>query len=312
MKVDWVIFGTGYMAQNYCRAITSQYPSDHIYMVSRNAEDARLRINKINEMANKNIEVEEYKNLKFLINTKVLICTPVSTHHEYIKKLSKLSSVQNIFCEKPIFSNSQELFNSKSYGKGIFGLYNRRFFDTVKQFKKEMTEAGYIHCLSCYSSKETVDSCFAYHVLDTCLWLCPPKEDTIKIIENNSSIISFQYNSDQLYGTEQMLVRIDFLREYINTTSITCYIQNGKRLILSPLEEYEKSQLERKKSESKLQKTFLEYVPSHKLSEFMCTTDVKPGLSKIVSDIRHDELENFHTLNDSTLISKFLQKMMEQ
>jgi predicted dehydrogenase len=122
------------------------------------------------------------------------ICTPTSTHYEYLKKFLPLKG-KVIVCEKPVSNSSAELNELKKFyensGSQVLVNYIRRFqpaYFHLREFIKQTKAVQNLHSISIHYCRGFLNNCS--HALDTVEFL------TEKRIElNNINITRKEFDA---------------------------------------------------------------------------------------------------------------------
>jgi predicted dehydrogenase len=113
------------------------------------------------------------------------ICTPTSTHYDYLKKLLALKG-KVIICEKPVSSSSSKLNELKKIysdsGSQVLVNYLRRFqpaYFHLREFMKQINVARDLRSISIHYCRGFLNNCS--HALDTIEFLTEKKTDLSKV-----------------------------------------------------------------------------------------------------------------------------------
>lgn len=154
MRNDWGIIGCAYMAQEYCKVLTSRGITPHIY--SRNLSSSNVRMF---ETVFPGLKVESLEDLSSAID-RWIVCTNIESHEQICSRLQG-----RIYCEKP-FSNSLQY----KVDDRITILMNRRYYHWTEFIRRIIDSDQIVKVIACIPEKSSASLISqSIHVIDL-LW----------------------------------------------------------------------------------------------------------------------------------------------
>jgi predicted dehydrogenase len=285
MQNDWGIIGCAYMAQEYCKVLTSKGIRPQVFsrnLMSPNVESFQATFPEIQVRKIADIQ-DDARNW--------LVCTNIESHAEICSRLRG-----NIYCEKP-YSHVP----SYDVDRDITILMNRRYYYWV-DFMRDVISSGKVIKVIAVIPEKSVDALItqSIHVIDLLWYLVGPFESAKRIGDKSPSFI---LSAD---SNIPLVINMNFGSH--ENFSLRFYSNDGDVYEAKPLEAFtiaEGMEVREPDDEFPLrtykpQIRALEYVP----------TGFKPGLGELIDDLICGAITKLPTLPEHRRIHTWMQDNM--
>ena len=285
MQNDLGVIGCAYMAQEYCKVLTSRGITPHVY--SRNLRSSHV---KAFETLFPTIKVEILDDLSSTID-RWIVCTNIDSHEKVCSKLRG-----RIYCEKPFSSSINYNVDDR-----ITLLMNRRYYYWTEFIGKIIDSSQIVKIVACIPEKNAAALISqSIHVIDL-LWYLAGSFGIATRIGNVMPSFS-------LYTERGIPVIINMNYGSHENFSIRFYCRDGNIYEAKPLEVFNISEgMEIKEPDAIV--TVRTYRPIVRPFPHL-PTGFKPGVSELVDDLLSDQPRRLPTLREHRTIHSWMEGNM--
>lgn len=303
-RKSWLLIGTGNIANHYAKVLNYLFEKDNFYVIPSSELSKSYDNFKKNY---KNFIKINYDEINELVNLLPIICTPTDNHILIIKKLLK-TNVKNIYCEKPITKDVNELKNLKKYSCRLYGLYNRRFYEIQKYLSKSIKNVIFVNAkISISKATNNFKENFLPHFLDFIFYNFPNISDNFKISNLSSTITNISYSSN-VFNKNIIPVNVAILESKFIPCTIEIIFSDQSVINLMTLEKLTLTKYNTKKSTSftnQINKNEETYLDEEKLT----INGFKPGFVELLKAIKNNDNSKMHNFDDALKLSNLLSKL---
>ena len=285
MQNDWGVIGCAYMAQEYCKVLTSRGITPHVY-----SRDLRSSHVKAFETLFPTIRVEILDDLSSTID-RWIVCTNIDSHEKVCSKLRG-----RIYCEKPFSSSINYNVDDR-----ITLLMNRRYYYWTEFIGKIIDSNQIVKIFACIPEKNAAALISqSIHVIDL-LWYLAGSFGIATRIGNVMPSFS-------LCTEKGIPVIINMNYGSHENFSIRFYCRDGNIYEAKPLEVFNISEgMEIKEPDAIV--TVRTYRPIVRPFPHL-PTGFKPGVSELVDDLLSDQPRRLPTLREHRTIHSWMEGNM--
>lgn len=303
-KKSWLLIGTGKIANHYAFALNHLFKNDDFYVIpSSYKSESYFNFSK----KYSNFLRIDYENINNFENLIPIICTPVNSHVQIIRKLLS-KNINKIYCEKPLSLDSDEIKLLQKHSDKIFVLFNRRFYELQIYLNEYLKKALYVNAKITISRAETnFKESFIPHFLDFILYNFPNELPNI-----NQSQITSNFNFISYISNHNNNIKIPINISIIEASTIPCSIEvmlsDQSILNFNTLEKMYITKYDFSKNSFftnqifEKEKIFLEE-KNYSLNK------IKYGFVKLLHAMRDGNVKNMHNLTDALTISNLINKI---
>lgn len=285
MNGDWGIVGCAYMAQEYCKVLTSKGITPSVF--SRDLSSANVAAFQalFPQLAVRTIDDIQSDSKNWLV------CTNIESHEDVCKKL-----VGKVYCEKPYSHKPDYDVNTD-----ITILLNRRYYYWV-DFIKEIIDGGAITKIIAVIPEKSVDALItqSIHVIDLLWYLTGPFNKATKIGDASPSFV--------LSTDKNIPLVINMNYGSHENFSIRFYAKDGLVYEAKPLEAMNIAEgMEVRQPDDEL--PLRSYKPIMRSLDYE-PTNFKPGLGELIDDLISGQNTKLPTLFEHRRIHAWMQDNM--